>query len=135
MALPNEGAARSPVKTYEDLRATIADSGRVYGEEKIQRAYALAEKAHKGQRRLSGESYISHPLAVACLVVDLGLDTDSVVAALLHDSVEDTDTTPGRREGAVRRRRGPFGGRRDKAGAHQVFLCGRAAGPETCAKC
>ena len=46
MALPNEGAARSPVKTYEDLRATIADSGRVYGEEKIQRAYALAEKAH-----------------------------------------------------------------------------------------
>ena len=93
MALPNEGAARSPVKTYEDLRATIADSGRVYGEEKIQRAYALAEKAHKGQRRLSGESYISHPLAVACLVVDLGLDTDSVVAALLHDSVEDTDTT------------------------------------------
>ena len=50
MALPNEGAARSPVKTYEDLRATIADSGRVYGEEKIQRAYALAEKAHKGQR-------------------------------------------------------------------------------------
>ena len=65
MALPNEGAARSPVKTYEDLRATIADSGRVYGEEKIQRAYALAEKAHKGQRRLSGESYISHPLAVA----------------------------------------------------------------------
>ena len=93
MALPNEGAARSPVKTYEDLRATIADSGRAYGEEKIQRAYALAEKAHKGQRRLSGESYISHPLAVACLVVDLGLDTDSVVAALLHDSVEDTDTT------------------------------------------
>ena len=84
MALPNEGAARSPVKTYEDLRATIADSGRVYGEEKIQRAYALAEKAHKGQRRLSGESYISHPLAVACLVVDLGLDTDSVVAALLQ---------------------------------------------------
>ncbi|MFQ9900638.1 MAG: RelA/SpoT family protein [Ruthenibacterium sp.] len=93
MALTNEGMARGPVKTYEDLRATIADSGRAYDEEKIQRAYALAERAHKGQLRLSGESYISHPLAVACLVVDLGLDTDSVVAALLHDSVEDTDTT------------------------------------------
>ena len=84
MALTNEGMARGPVKTYEDLRATIADSGRAYDEEKIQRAYALAERAHKGQLRLSGESYISHPLAVACLVVDLGLDTDSV---------EDTDTT------------------------------------------
>ena len=93
MALTNEGMARGPVKTYKDLRATIADSGRAYDEEKIQRAYALAERAHKGQLRLSGESYISHPLAVACLVVDLGLDTDSVVAALLHDSVEDTDTT------------------------------------------
>ena len=45
MALTNEGMARGPVKTYEDLRATIADSGRAYDEEKIQRAYALAERA------------------------------------------------------------------------------------------
>lgn len=53
----------------------------------------MAAAAHAGQTRLSGESYVSHPVAVACLVVDLGLDTDSVVAALLHDSVEDTETT------------------------------------------
>lgn len=61
MALPNEGAARSPVKTYEDLRATIADSGRVYGEEKIQRAYALAEKGPQGPAAPFGRKLYQPP--------------------------------------------------------------------------
>ena len=81
------------VKTYEDLMQAVEESGRPYDKERIRKAYEVAAKAHEGQTRLSGESYISHPIAAACLVLDLGLDTDSVVAALLHDSVEDTDVT------------------------------------------
>ena len=77
-------------KTYEDLLHSMQESGRQYDLEKIEKAYHIAEKAHGDQRRLSGELYISHPLAVACLVADLGLDTDSIIAALLHDVVEDT---------------------------------------------
>ena len=81
------------VKTYRDLEQAITDSGRPYDLDAIERAYLMAEKAHAGQRRLSGELYVSHPIAVACLVADLGLDTNSVIAALLHDVVEDTDIT------------------------------------------
>ncbi|MFI5313861.1 MAG: RelA/SpoT family protein, partial [Candidatus Dormibacteria bacterium] len=57
------------------------------------RAYALAEHAHEGQSRLSGEPYVTHPLAVAAILADLGLDADTLVAALLHDTVEDTEVT------------------------------------------
>ncbi|HEX4754143.1 MAG TPA: bifunctional (p)ppGpp synthetase/guanosine-3',5'-bis(diphosphate) 3'-pyrophosphohydrolase [Candidatus Dormibacteraeota bacterium] len=61
--------------------------------EVLSRAYALAERAHEGQSRLSGEPYVSHPVAVAAILADLGLDADTLVAALLHDTVEDTDVT------------------------------------------
>ncbi len=84
---------REPARDFSDLERTVQESGRSYDLEKITRAYRLAESAHQGQTRLSGEAYVIHPVAVACLVVDLGLDTDSVVAALLHDVVEDTGTT------------------------------------------
>ena len=60
-----------------------------YDIEKIQKAYEYAENLHEGQFRVSGEAYISHPLAVAEIVAELGLDTDSICAALLHDTVED----------------------------------------------
>lgn len=56
----------------------------------VRRAYQTAERAHAGQLRLSGEAYITHPLAVATVVAELGLDEVSVAAALLHDAVEDT---------------------------------------------
>ncbi len=79
------------LQTYEALEKLMLDSGRSYDMEKIHRAYAVADSAHEGQTRLSGESYISHPINVAALLIDLGLDTDSVCAALLHDVVEDTD--------------------------------------------
>ncbi|MBD5102837.1 MAG: bifunctional (p)ppGpp synthetase/guanosine-3',5'-bis(diphosphate) 3'-pyrophosphohydrolase [Subdoligranulum sp.] len=88
-----EEKEKTAVKTYEDLKQAIVDSGRPYDHDAIERAYLMAEKAHAGQKRLSGELYVSHPIAVACLVVDLGLDTNSVIAALLHDVVEDTDIT------------------------------------------
>jgi len=59
----------------------------------INRAYQVAAEAHRSQLRSSGESYINHPLAVARIVADIGLDETSVAAALLHDAVEDTEIT------------------------------------------
>jgi len=59
----------------------------------ISRAYDMASAAHQHQRRSSGESYINHPIAVARIVADIGLDDVSLAAALLHDAVEDTEIT------------------------------------------
>ncbi|MDP9226274.1 MAG: bifunctional (p)ppGpp synthetase/guanosine-3',5'-bis(diphosphate) 3'-pyrophosphohydrolase [Actinomycetota bacterium] len=59
----------------------------------LERAYGLALQAHDGQFRKSGDPFISHPLAVAMIVAELGLDEGTVAAALLHDAVEDTDLT------------------------------------------
>ena len=67
----------------------LAESERNYDIEKIVKAYKYSEDLHSGQFRLSGEPYISHPIAVARIVAELGLDTDSICAALLHDTVED----------------------------------------------
>ena len=61
--------------------------------ELIRRAYATAAAAHGDQRRKSGEAYIFHPLAVAMVVAELGLDDVTIAAALLHDGVEDTGLT------------------------------------------
>ncbi|MHB1129098.1 MAG: HD domain-containing protein, partial [Ilumatobacteraceae bacterium] len=60
---------------------------------RINTAFAMAREAHQYQVRNSGELYISHPIAVARIVADLGLDEVSIVAALLHDAVEDTEIT------------------------------------------
>ena len=59
----------------------------------ITRAYLRSADAHRGQSRNSGEPYVQHPLAVARIVADFGLDDITVAAALLHDTVEDTGTT------------------------------------------
>ncbi|MDP9071798.1 MAG: bifunctional (p)ppGpp synthetase/guanosine-3',5'-bis(diphosphate) 3'-pyrophosphohydrolase [Actinomycetota bacterium] len=59
----------------------------------IQRAYAAAEKAHQEQVRKSGEAYIHHPIAVATIVAELGLDDTTIASSLLHDAVEDTGVT------------------------------------------
>ena len=58
--------------------------------EDVERAFLIAEKAHEGQLRKSGERYITHPVAVAQILAELGLNTETVIAALLHDTVEDT---------------------------------------------
>jgi len=60
--------------------------------ELVERAYTVAEQAHIGQTRKSGEPYIQHPLAVAFLLADIGMDPDTIAAGLLHDVVEDSDT-------------------------------------------
>jgi GTP diphosphokinase / guanosine-3',5'-bis(diphosphate) 3'-diphosphatase len=59
----------------------------------IERAYRFAEAHHAGQKRLSGEDFIDHPLSVAQILAELGLDTTTLTAALLHDVVEDTEVT------------------------------------------
>ena len=56
----------------------------------VERAYETAEELHRGQRRRSGEPYITHPLAVATILAELGMTTETLAAALLHDTVEDT---------------------------------------------
>ena len=61
--------------------------------EKIDKAYNIAKSLHTEQKRRSGEPYIMHPVAVANILLDLGMDDSSVVAALLHDTVEDTSYT------------------------------------------
>ncbi len=79
-----------PLKTYEDLLVLMKASEHEYNLDVIDRAYRLAQKSHEEQKRLSGLPYISHPLAVAHILVELGMDTESVAAGLLHDVVEDT---------------------------------------------
>ena len=58
--------------------------------EVVERAFEVADRAHKGQLRKSGDPYITHPVAVAEILLDFGLDANSIAAALLHDTVEDT---------------------------------------------
>lgn len=76
--------------TIDNLIATIQNSGKNYDLDLIERAYNLAKSAHGDQARASGEPYISHPIAVAIILVELGMDNESIAAALLHDVVEDT---------------------------------------------
>ena len=81
------------ISTYEELKKIIAESGKEYDREQIEAAYRLAEEKHREQKRSSGEPYIIHPLSVAAILVGLGMDSQSVMAGLLHDVVEDTDCT------------------------------------------
>ncbi|MDD6344937.1 MAG: bifunctional (p)ppGpp synthetase/guanosine-3',5'-bis(diphosphate) 3'-pyrophosphohydrolase [Oscillospiraceae bacterium] len=79
--------------TIDMLIQKILTSDKQYDLSKIVTAYKLAEKAHEGQFRSSGQPYIIHPLAVSFIVLELGMDTDTICAAMLHDVVEDTATT------------------------------------------
>jgi GTP pyrophosphokinase len=74
------------------LRQTKTQSPRADLKE-IQRAHAFAERAHRGQTRKSGEPFISHPMGVAAILSDLGMDTTTLVSAMLHDVAEDTELT------------------------------------------
>lgn len=76
---------------FHELITKIEKSSIKYDSKKIQKAYEFADKAHGDQRRVSGVPYILHPTSVACILADMGMDTDSIVAALLHDVVEDTE--------------------------------------------
>lgn len=87
----SSGAAGAPaITTFEQLADKIKASEKAYDLNKIEQAYEVAEKAHEGQLRTSGDPYITHPLAVASILLDYCMDTDTICAALLHDVVEDT---------------------------------------------
>ncbi|MCG8517488.1 MAG: RelA/SpoT family protein [Pseudomonadales bacterium] len=84
------GGAVSAEQTVEGLARELSsylDSSRV---NQVRRAYYYAEQAHEGQKRRSGEPYVTHPLAVASILADLRLDHQSLMAAMLHDVIEDT---------------------------------------------
>ena len=79
--------------SYAQLVEAIEKSNKSYDLPRIEAAYELAKKAHEGQVRSSGDPYISHPIAVAVILVGLGMDSDTIIGALLHDVVEDTSVT------------------------------------------
>src|SRR2546421_6233336 len=89
MPLLNSAPSLMPVS--ELLR--LADHRDRAGQEIVRRAYERALAAHAGQRRLSGEEYVSHPMEVAAILADLELDAETLAAALLHDTVEDAPLT------------------------------------------
>ncbi len=90
-------AASSPQRVSGDLPPPVIDLKQTLAtylpEEDIRRvgdAYSVSDAAHQGQKRLSGEAYIFHPIAVAQILADMHMDAETVMAALLHDTVEDT---------------------------------------------
>lgn len=87
------GYVGNTVCNIDELLKKIIGSEKQYDVPKIVSAYELAEYYHKNQKRESGEPYIIHPLTVADILLDLGMDTDTICAALLHDVVEDTSCT------------------------------------------
>ena len=82
-----------PQELYDRLIKSVRKYHPSDNIEIIEKAYRVAEEAHNGQLRKSGEPYIIHPIWVAIILADLRLDKESIVAGLLHDIVEDTDVT------------------------------------------
>ena len=78
---------------YDELREQVFDQFRPEEAAIVDKAFRVACERHEGQKRRSGEPYIIHPVAVAKIVLDYGMDYQSVAAAMLHDTVEDTDLT------------------------------------------
>jgi len=78
---------------FEQLAETIKKNSPGCDLEKVRTAYEFARDAHGPQRRKDGQLFVSHPIAAAVIVAEMGLDTDSVIAALLHDTIEDTKIT------------------------------------------
>ncbi len=79
--------------SFDDILKAIEKQNKDYDIELIKKAYLFGEEAHEGQFRKSGEKYFNHPTATAIIVINLGMDNESIVAALLHDVIEDTDIT------------------------------------------
>jgi GTP pyrophosphokinase len=87
------GEPEAPREGIEALLKTVKGYNAKADLKEIEHAYRYAAEHHEGQKRLSGEDFIQHPLAVATILAHLGLDTTTLQAALLHDTVEDTDVT------------------------------------------
>jgi guanosine-3',5'-bis(diphosphate) 3'-pyrophosphohydrolase len=88
----------APIDSLENLGRVIKARSSKVDLREVQRAYSFAEESHRGQKRLSGEDFIEHPVAVATILADLGMDLTTLQAALLHDVVEDTKLSLGQVE-------------------------------------
>ena len=82
---------KETIYTIDMLIQKILDDDKQYDLSKLISAYECAKEAHEGQVRSSGAPYITHPLAVSFILIELGMDTDTICAAMLHDVVEDTE--------------------------------------------
>src|SRR3954451_6308444 len=91
--VPRLFARSQPVGAVDTLVRTVRSHHPRADVSVVERAYATAERAHAGQLRKSGEPYITHPVAVSQILADLGIGPRGIAAALLHDTVEDTDYT------------------------------------------
>ncbi len=85
--------AQTPDELYQALATLVAKNIPNFNEPNLRKAYEFAAKCHGDQKRQSGEPYVTHPLEVATIVASFKVDQASIIAALLHDVVEDTDTT------------------------------------------
>ena len=85
------------METFCDRYTSLCDAIHKYAPmadmERIERAVQYADEKHKSQKRKDGSPYIIHPLAVAEIVAEMGLDSDAILGALLHDCIEDTDAS------------------------------------------
>ncbi len=77
-------------QAIDGLRESLSKGEKTYDMARIDRAIAVACEAHNGQKRYSGDDYVCHPLRVATILAGLGMDTETIIAAVLHDVVEDT---------------------------------------------
>ncbi|HMC36937.1 MAG TPA: bifunctional (p)ppGpp synthetase/guanosine-3',5'-bis(diphosphate) 3'-pyrophosphohydrolase [Actinomycetota bacterium] len=91
--LPFRPSDAAPSDSFDALIRLVKARNSKVDVREIQRAYAFAAASHQGQKRLTGEDFIEHPVAVATIVADLGMDVTTLQAALLHDVVEDTRLT------------------------------------------
>ncbi len=87
---PSEDGSR---ESFESLAKLVKTRNSKVDLKELHRAYSFAAEAHRGQQRLSGEDFIEHPVAVATILADLGMDLTTLQSALLHDVVEDTEQT------------------------------------------
>ncbi|WP_373097316.1 bifunctional (p)ppGpp synthetase/guanosine-3',5'-bis(diphosphate) 3'-pyrophosphohydrolase [Zhongshania sp.] len=89
---PTSGS-KEPAGTIDALAISLAEYLTAEQVNQVRRAYYYAEQAHEGQNRRSGEPYVTHPLAVATILAEMHMDVQSLMAAMLHDVIEDTHVT------------------------------------------
>ena len=80
---------------YEEILKSIKETYSEEDREILERAFYYAKEAHNGQKRASGEEYFTHPVAVAKILMGLGMDCNTVAASFLHDVIEDTPVSEG----------------------------------------
>ena len=81
------------MRSCQEIIDKVKEYRSSFDKELIEKAYEFAKRKHQGQFRKSGEPYFSHPAEVAYILAELKMDVPTIVAGLLHDTLEDTDTT------------------------------------------